>query len=255
MKNLSKLFACVGLALCLTFGLTACTPGEVEENTRTAVETTASIIPVEYTQVTAEGILHNALYTLLSSSEVEMNEKSYSATGAVGYEETTFCQKVMINDGKRYVLLTDVLNNESTEYVIGTYNNKQCLLNLDVKKYVEIPVAEEGDGDGEGEGAVEIIVAPLITRLDMISSLVSMISDKVVSGRYFDGATYINIQPYEGISMEAKIVDGKIVTIESFGNNPDDSSECMWGVYTFTYGSSVDVSMIPTSLNGFTLDA
>lgn len=246
MKKLSKVFVCIALALGLTFGLTACSVGEVEENTKTAVETTTSIIPVEYTQATAEGIFHNALYEVLSSDKVELNVEFEEIEGAASYNKIGFHQKVMIKDGKRYVLLTDVLGASTTEYVVGTYGNRQYLLNLDTKKYTDITPTQSEPG-------LETVVPPIIARLDMLTSLVKELSDKVVSGRYFDGATYINLKSEEGLFAEAKIVNGKIVTIETFA--VDSGAVGGWGVYSFSYGNDVDVSMIPSNISGFTANA
>ena len=247
MKKLSKIFVCIALALGLTFGLTACSVGEVEENTKTAVETTTSIVPVEFSQATAEGIFHNALYEVLSSERAELKVNFSSTEGAASYSETSFHQKVMIKNGKRYVLLTDVLGNTKTEYVIGTYGDRQLLLNLSTKKYTDITPTPGGEG-------LESVVTPLIARLDMLTGLVKTLSDKVVSGRYFDGATYINLKGEEGLYGEAKIVDGRIVSIETFMIDSGEASG--WGVYSFTYGSDVNVSMIPTNdISDFTANA
>ena len=130
---------------------------------------------------------------------------------------------------------------------MGTYSDRQLLLNLNTKKYTDITPTPGGEG-------LESVVTPLIARLDMLTSLVKTLSDKVVSGRYFDGATYINLKGEDGLYGEAKIVDGRIVSIETFMIDSGEASG--WGVYSFTYGSDVNVSMIPTNdISDFTANA
>lgn len=260
MKKLSKLFACIGLALCLTFGLTACTPGEVEENTRTAVETTTSIIPVEYTKETAEGVLNNALYNLFSAEKVDVSLKQIEMDG-VRYSEGVMNQKVLIKNGKRYIAFdtSDYYTNASWGgLVVGIYgaDNKKFIVDVDSKRYAEIPNLEEGEEpeNPEEETVVELgaMLANMIESLDIISHI-AVLSEYVVSGRYFDGATYINIKYTEATvcsNLEIKIVDGKIVSISAFVT--EDYEVVSWGTYSFAYGKSVDTSMIPTTLYGYT---
>ena len=56
MKKLSKILACIALIFGMAFSVTACSIGEVTGNTKTAIDAATSVIPVEYSQETAEGI-------------------------------------------------------------------------------------------------------------------------------------------------------------------------------------------------------
>ena len=261
MKKLSKIFLCIALVFCTTFGLTACSVGEVEENTRKAVETTTSIIPVEYTKETAEGIFNNALYNLFKADKVGV-EYTLELMHGVRYEKGTMTQKVLIQDGKRYIAFEAenyTIGNESFDsMVIGMYSedNTKMIIDLESKKYIEVAndvVGEEDDEPGTAPiVSLDRVFADALERLDIISAM-GVLSENVVSGRYFDSATYINMKADDGSdisNVEVKIVDGKIVSISAFVT--DDYVVSGWATYTFTYGDEVDVSTIPTTLEGLT---
>ena len=66
-------------------------------------------------------------------------------------------------------------------------------------------------------------------------------------------ATYITIKYASAgdvSNIEAKIVDGRMVSLGVFYSESGEIAG--WGTYTFKYGDEVDVSEIPTSLEGYT---
>ena len=243
-----KIFACVAMALIVPFSFVGCDKEQVEENTKTVIETGASIIPVEYKQETAEGILKNALQNLLSSSKVKISGKECYLENGI-YSETASEQKTMIKDGKRYTYF-NFSGFEKT--VLGMYDNKLMVLDLENKTYTDItPVEPDPNGDPDEEVAV---ITPLVAKLDLITSLVNL-SDNVVSGRYFDGVTYINIKVVDAdyvSNIEVKIINGNITGFETMIVDGDATG---WAEVAVTYNEAVDVSVIPTTLDGFTVAA
>ena len=248
MKKLAKLLSCLVLSIMVPFCLVGCDAGDVEEGTKTAIETTTSIIPVEFTKGTAEGIFNNALYALLSSEKVQVKVKTSTTEDGV-YSEISHQQKVLIQNGKRYVYLGSVYGSLPERYVLGTYNDKQMLINLDTKKYKDVTVSDDPGSDPGGQ--VATVLTQIIAQMDIISTI-PMFANFVVSGRYFNGVTYITIK-YESSgdisNIEAEIIDGKIVSMEAFYS--ENAGIAGWGTYTFTYGDEVDVSEIPMSLDGY----
>lgn len=254
MKKLSKIFLCIALVFCTTFGLTACSVGEVEENTRKAVETTTSIIPVEYSKETAEGVFNAALYKMYATEKVDVKLNTIEMDG-VNYIEEVMNQRFLIKDGKRYIcyLAEDYSNASFATLVIGLYgeDNKKYFIDGETKKYAEVPVfnGDEDPLDPDviiAKDAAEDL-AEMLEALDVVSSL-SILSDYIVSGRYFDGATYINVDDGMGNKIEIKIVNGEFVSM----NQIVYEDYILTATYTFTYGDDVDVSMIPTTLDGLT---
>ena len=245
MKKLTKIIACIALALIVPFGLVGCDKEQIEENTKTAIEAGATIVPVEYKQETAEGIFKNALQKLLSSDKSQIVGRQASVEDGV-YLESTNEQRVMIKDGKRYTFFNfDGFNNS----VLGVYDDKLMLVDLKSKTYKDLtPVTPDPDEDPDGQVA---IVTPALVKLDLITALVKL-SESVVSGRYFDGATYINIKMEEAdyvSNVEVKIVDGVIVGFETMLIDGDVTG---WASAIVTYGETVDTSVIPTTLEGYT---
>lgn len=254
MKKILKLCLCFVFAFGATFGLVACDKDEVKENveigTEATIETATSIIPVEYNKDTAEGIMKNSLQNLLSSNKVEISSKeSYLEDGI--YSEATYEQKTMIKDGKRYTYFNFSGYDKA---VLGMYDDKLIALDLQNKTYKDVtPVEPDPNPSGDPESEIAV-VTPLVAKLDLITSLVKL-SDNVVSGRYFDGTTYINIKVVETdcvTNVEVKIVDGNIIGFETIIVDKEGTG---WSDVVVKCGETVDVSVIPTTLDGFTAAA
>ena len=251
MKKILKVLLCFVVAFGATFGLVACDKDEIKENveigTEAAIEKSASIIPVEYNKDTAEGIFKNSLQNLLSSNKVEISGKeSYLEDGM--YIEKKHVQKTMIKDGKRY-LYYDIAGLGKS--VLGTYDEKLVVINLANKTYIDATPVSDPNLEPGTETVVNAAVQVLM-NIDLIESLVRL-SDNVVSGRYFDGVTYINVKVEETdyvSNVEIKIVNEKIIGFETITIDEEGTG---WSDVSINYGEAVDVSVIPTTLDGYTL--
>lgn len=253
MKKILKVLLCFVVAFGATFGLVACDKEEIKENveigTEAAIEKSASIIPVEYRKETAEGIYKNALQKLLSSNKVQIKGTDYYLENGM-YIEKESEQTTMIKDGKRY-LYYDIAGLDKS--VLGTYGEKLVVIDLADKTYIDATPVSDPDPE-PGTATIVNAAVQALMKLDLIESMVRL-SDHVVSGRYFDGATYINVkfEDTDSVSnVEIKIVDGKIVGFESLIAHTDGTG---WANVAITYGDAVDVSMIPTTLDGYTVAA
>ncbi len=253
MKKFMKIFACVAMALIVPFGLVGCDKEQLEENTKTVIESGATIIPVEYKQETAEAILKSAIQKLLSSNQSQIIGRQYVIDEGL-YEETISEQRVLIQNGKRY-LYFDLEFEGSKKAVIGEYDGKRMFVNLEEKTFFDISPKDpspEPDPNEETATAVNALVS-IMTKLDLVTSMVTL-SENVVAGRYFDGATYINVKVEDSNvknSVEFKIVDGLIISVETIMQDISGNATG-WAISTVNYGATVDTSVIPTSLIGYT---
>lgn len=228
MKKFLKACLCFVLVTCAALTFVGCSKKDVEEGTEAAIETATSIIPVEYTKETAQGILMSAYQKLMSTEKVNMKGTMRDIEKGA-YSEYKQEETVVYKNNSRYVYAVD----GSDKFVIGKYEDKNYCLNVTNK------TAQSYDVSGNA--------VPVGVNYDIFANF-SQVFSSVVSGRYYDGVTYINLVMSEGSDntyIEVKIVDGNIVEINS-------ASTGSFTAYTFIYGDAVDVSVIPDTLDGYT---
>lgn len=235
MKKFFKTCLCFVIIACATLTFAGCSTKEVEENTKTAIEATTSIIPVEYSKETAQGILMAAYQKLLSAEKVNMKGVIKGIENGV-YSEYKQDETVVYKNNSRYFYVDA---GDDDKFVVGKYKDKDYCLDVKNKK-AEWYVASSSTDIPSG------------VNYDVISSFVTVFGE-VVSGRYFNGVTYINLE-FADPSMawvsgyaEIKIVDGNIVEM-STTDTENGEVDIRYGSYTFTYGDSVDVSVIPDTI-------
>lgn len=238
MKKFLKACLCFVLVTCAALTFVGCSKKDVEEGTEAAIETATSIIPVEYTKETAQGILMTAYQKLMSTEKVNMKGMCKTIHNGI-YTETKQEETVVYKNNSRYFYVDGGGN---YKYIVGKYEDKNYCLNV-TNKTAQSYAETVGD---DIEGAVGAV--PAGVKADVMASFSKIFSD-VVSGRYYDGVTYINIVSTEEETItyyEVKIVDGNIVEMTSASN------DSVFNAFTFTYGDAVDASVIPDTLDGYT---
>lgn len=138
------LTTCV-FVLCVTcgFGLTACSVGEVKENTSAVIETSTGIIPVEYSQGVATNLLQVALTNLNSISYSYTTETRNLIGGAFQDVEKpgAYGTYTFINDFGKNEMYADFDGfGKSVMKVLKNADNQAKYYNIDIdtKKYWEM---------------------------------------------------------------------------------------------------------------------
>ena len=240
MKKLKKiliLMACAVMVMISCVSLTACSKEQVAENTETVIETGATIIPVELSKETAQGLYTSALQNWLVTDAYEIIFTGQQ--GSNGNMKTVEIGKTD-NKGRRFIYIA---YDDEAGHIIGYYNDKSCTLNLEDKTYVE----------GTSSSGEVLIGA--------MGDTFGRLYNHITSGRYYNGYYYIAAEqtrtytPVGGSevteidTIEIMIKDGKFVK----GNFATYKNEAViqFGAYEFKY-TNVDTSKIVTSLDGFT---
>lgn len=229
LKKIFSMFACLAMVTVSAFSLTACSSEEIADNTETVIETTTSIIPVDLSKGTAQGIYATALENLL-------NSKAYEYTFKGKQSETNIMTLKAVGalnaNGQRYVYAE--AKNSSTEQKIceGYYGEKYCTLNLINKTYTE---------DASHTG---LIIG------QQVDSLAGTMLSNIVSGRYYNGFYYITAEYTDSTQthvIEVLIKDSMIVKAH-FVSIEDDDTLIQYAQLEFNY-TDVDTSKVVMSLD------
>ena len=103
MKNkLIKGSLALAIAVSSVGLLTACSQGEVTETTETIIDTTTSIIPVEYSKELAQGILSSAVANSLKETNVKStyNEDVYNFAG-IDVDANLIATTIYVQEGDK----------------------------------------------------------------------------------------------------------------------------------------------------------
>lgn len=249
LKNVLKGCLCLVLAGVATIGFVACDAKETAETTETIIQTSTSIIPVEYSKETAMGIVFSAYQKLILSEKSSVEYEEYTlddnqfAQGMSGKQTTLFKGK------DRY---TYIATEGMDTFAYGKYDDKNYLLNITKNTKKELTAtATTGTESGPEVGAV-----PAGSTIDLYDIVYQVLSF-VTAGRYYDGVTYVNGYYDDGegniTNIEVRIVDDLIADIRAVSHSDTDGMTITY--ISFAYGDSVDVSMIPSSVEGFTTAA
>lgn len=231
MKKLKKILSVVACFLMIGFSmisLTGCSQEEIKENTETTIKASSTIIPVELSKETAQGMYTTAFENLSNSQAYEINMKTIQGTKTINIREVG----MLNSQGHRYVYNNFV--SLSQEMVYGYYNDK--FYNVDVKTKTYSEANYSGLVFGQA------------------SNVFSSIFNSIVSGRYFNGYYYItSISPddeysnfVEVLIKDDFIVEAHLITTENNTNGIGQTVK-----YLFNY-ENVDTSVVVTSLNGYT---
>lgn len=263
MKNLKRIFAmfaCVAIVLVSSLNLTACSKEEIAENTETIIDTTTSILPVEYSKSLAEGILANACATSISAKSIKSDYlmESYSFAGFKA-DQDIYASAVYLDVNGKITERMDIGYLGQVAYTAYAISVKQAndsykyysLVHLGTDKiYSEITgnsygslTAQNNTSKASVYGGKMNLTGLIITSQDdgQIASVESML-DHVIGGRYFNGKTYINASyDYAGawgsqfsekksFDVEYVIEEGRITSIrilskvETYGKGEDGIS-------------------------------
>lgn len=243
LKNVLKGCLCLVLAGVATIGFVACDAKETAETTETIIQTSTSIIPVEYSSETAKGIAFSAYQKLILSQKSSIEYEEYALDNNQFAQGMSGKQTTLFKDKDRYTYIA--AEGEDT-YAFGKYDDKHYILNItkNTKKALETTSTPE-------PGTSSAVVA--VSTFDLYEIVYQVLSS-VTAGRYYDGVTYVNGSYNDGegniTNIEVRIVDDLIADIRGITQN---ATEGMTITYiSFAYGDSVDVSMIPSSVEGFT---
>lgn len=220
MKKFLKGFLCVALIFVTTFMFVGCDYNNSKDK--------------EYSQSVAQSIFASAYSKLISSEKVNIKvSENEIVDGVNSNNELAMEQTIVYRNGLRYYYVFDGLN----KYVVGEYENANYW--LDVNNHEANTYSTTSS------------VKPIALTMDLISRLDDTV-EKIISGRYSDGVTYISMRAEsdgETITGEIKIVDDNIVEMSSVVTSGNST---VTQTMKITYGDSVDVSVIPNSLEGYT---
>ena len=132
LKKILSMMACCAMVAVSSFTLTGCSEEEIKKNTETITETTietsSSIIPVELSKETAQGLYAIAIENLMTSQVYEI---SFSGEQGEAGMSTSTEVGVLNSKGQRFVYIkSEFAGNGVQEQCIGYYNEKYCVLDV-----------------------------------------------------------------------------------------------------------------------------
>ena len=240
MKKIKKIFsilACCAMVLVSSVALTGCSEEEIRKNTETITETTietgASIIPVELSKETAQGIYAVAIENLITAQTYEIKFSGEQAENGVS-TSTEIC--ILDSKRQRFVYIkSEFAGAGENEQCLGYYNDKYCMLDLETKEYYE---------DASQSG---VIFGSQIT-----DNLFGYMFDNIVGGRYYNGYYYVSAQVKASATtdfVEVLIKDNKIVKAHFVSS--ENNKIMQYAQYDFNY-ENIDTSKVVMSLDGYT---
>ena len=144
MKNkLIKGSLALAISLSSVGALTGCTQGEVTETTETIIDTTTSIIPVEYSRELAQGILSSAVANSLKETNVKStyNEDVYNVAG-IDVDANLIATTIYVQEGDKITemfTLGDASNPNHIAVACNTeYSNSTCYQDERILDYYSI---------------------------------------------------------------------------------------------------------------------
>ena len=286
MKNkLIKGSLALAIAVSSVGVLTACTKDEVTDTTETIIDTTTSIIPVEYSRELAQGILSSSVANSLKETNVKStyNEDVYNFAG-IDVDMNLVATTIYVQQGDKITetfTLGDASNpNMMKGYTISipeTNTHKYYSLLEDAKIYDEVESNkyyavgyDSNSSYASIYGRLYLSGAVVVGQDDGAYATKSLLNN-VIGGRYFNGNTYISsrleydlvwsseITQYRTVTAEYIIKDEKISSVRILNNlkavNTDDgtliSEYNAITTIVYTYGGQT-ITDAPTSLNGYT---
>ena len=240
MKKFKKIFsaiACCALILVSSVALTGCSEEEIKKNTETITETTietsSSIIPVELSKETAQGIYAVAIENLITSQTYEIQFSGEQGENGVS---TSTEIGVLNSKGQRFIYIHSAFAGvDADEQCLGYYDEKYCMLDLETKKYYE-EASQQG-----------VIFGSQIT-----DNLFGYMFDNIVGGRYYNGYYYVSAQIKDSTKVdfvEVLIKDNKIVKAHFVSS--ENNKIMQYAQYDFYY-DNIDTSKVVMSLDGYT---
>lgn len=229
------LTACV-FVLCLAcgFGLSACSIGEVKENTSAVIETSTGIIPVEYSKGLATNLLQAALTNLNSISYSYTIETRNLIGGAFQDVENPGANGTytFINDFGNNEMYADFSNfGKSVMKVLKNADNqaKYYDINIDTKKY-RVMSGEIGNST--------------------FSGLLNCVTD----GMCYNGISYINCCQDNGSEQkdyyQVQIKDGLIQSIMYTDRDADSMRITSQSTCNFSYENIERPMYLPDTVEG-----
>ncbi len=244
------LTTCV-FVLCVAcgLGLTACSVGEVKENTSAVIETSTGIIPVEYSQGIATNLLQTALTNLNSCSYcITLEQRNLFAGALQDVDSPGFIDK--------YTYINDYGKNE---VYIERFNESGISVRRDVVKVLK---------NAENQSKYYMINVNDLKYTDQNiaggNATFSFLINRVTDGMCYNGISYINCYMEESSSQkfyaEVQIKDGLIKSIMFTYRDADTMSIKSQSIFNFSYENIERNDSLPNTVEalermGYQLEA
>lgn len=221
MKKIILTVCAFVLCVACGLGLTACSVGEVKENTSAVIETSTSIIPVEYSQGLATNLLQVALtnlnncsYSYTSETRNLIGGELQSVEDAGGHNKLTF-----INDYGKTEMYGDYVDNGKVAMKVLKNADNQAnyyYISSKTKRFYEL-------GENLGNGSFSALLT------------------KVTDGMCYNGISYIHCCQDIGVNQkhytEVQIKDGLIKSIMYTYRDADTMKITSQSIFNFSYGN------------------
>ena len=250
-KNISKMFLCFVMMICTVFSFTACnfnndnqsyyTKEEVDELLKEKQSETIS-----YSKEEAMAIYSSAISDFISAEKIKATYNWKFLEFNSSNNPQSIFQEIKQENGYTYQYLSIV---DYIEYAFGYYDDKFVFIDCKEKTYSSLTA-------NAAEEVEEINEYNLL--LNMPRVLPNIIAGKVVNNEtYITALVEVNEDPYmASFYITIKIVDGKFVSVNVIGTDRryekplrNTSAEININI---SYGDSVEITKIPTSLVGYT---